>query len=153
MQEAARAIFGERALHAEMQAKLHYALLHPPADAPAMARNMAHEAEARNVSAAFVDALLAALDSISAHAERIDDSARSLVREIDIAFRKSRLEQDRGFSLDVGQGWPASAVWRDAPCPNGFRRRSFCRRNFSPASCAPPEPVPARRAVLRQQGG
>ena len=138
VQEAARAIFGERALHAEMQAKLHYALLHPPADAPAMARNMAHEAEARNVSAAFVDALLAALDSISAHAERIDDSARSLVREIDIAFRKSRLEQDRGFSLDVGQGLASLRRLAGRALPE----------RLSPAQLLPEKLLPRHLALL-----
>lgn len=105
VQDAARAIFGERALHAEVQAKLHHALLHPPADASELARSMAHEAEARQVSAAFIDTLLASLTSISAHSERMDETARSLVREIDLAFRASRLEQDKGlgFSIDVGQ--------------------------------------------------
>lgn len=105
VQDAARAIFGEHALHAEVQAKLHHALLHPPADASELARSMAHEAEARDVSAAFIDALLASLTSISAHSERMDETARSLVREIDLAFRASRLERDKaqGFGIDVGQ--------------------------------------------------
>lgn len=142
VQEAARAIFGERALHAEMQAKLHHALLHPPEDAPAMARNMAHEARARNVSAVFVDTLLAALDSISAHAERIDDSARSLVREIDIAFRKSRLEQDRSFGLDVGQSLTSLRRLAERALPEGFSPTQLLPEKLLPEKLLPRRLVP-----------
>ncbi|MFR0874684.1 MAG: hypothetical protein ACLSHC_08795 [Bilophila wadsworthia] len=45
--EAAQAIFGERALHAELQAKLHYALLNPPSDPADIARDMANQADAQ----------------------------------------------------------------------------------------------------------
>ena len=106
VQEAAKAIFGERALHAEVQAKLHHALLHPPANAAEIARSMAQQAAAQKVSAAFVNTMLAALASIGSHAERIDEKAQALVRDIEWAFRKSCLEQGEGwgFGLNMGEG-------------------------------------------------
>lgn len=104
VQEAAEAIFGERALHAEVQAKLHAALLTPPSDPAAIARDMAHQAEAQKVSSVFVDAMLRALSTIGGQEERVDEKARSLVEDIEWAFRTSRLERGgRGFGLNVGE--------------------------------------------------
>ncbi len=116
VQEAALAIFGERALHAEVQAKLHHALLYPPANAPEIARSMAHQAEAQKVSASFVNAMLAALASISSHAERIDEHAQALVRDIDWAFRKSCLERDESwrFGLGINVGESLTGLYRFA---------------------------------------
>ncbi|MEG2005318.1 MAG: dynamin family protein, partial [Bilophila sp.] len=116
VQEAASAIFGERALHAEVQAKLHHALLNPPSDPTDIARDMANQAEAQKVSAAFVETMLTALASISAHAERVDARSRSLVRDIDWAFRKSHLErgEGKGFGFGFNVGESLSGLYRMA---------------------------------------
>lgn len=60
-QNACRDIFGEQALHAELQAKLHYALLAPPRDPLELARRMAEQAEAENVDPALLRSLLTVL--------------------------------------------------------------------------------------------
>lgn len=116
VQEAMSAIFGERALHAELQAKLHYALLNPPSDPTDIARDMAHQADAQKVSASFVEAMLAALVSISAHAERMDARSQSLVRDIEWAFRKSSLERSegRGFGFGINVGESLSGLYHMA---------------------------------------
>ena len=101
VQEAAQAIFGERALHAELQAKLHYALLNPPSDPADIARDMANQADAQKVSSTFVDTMLKALSRIGGQEERIDEKARSLVNDIEWAFRKSRLERSAGRGIGL----------------------------------------------------
>ena len=115
VQEAARAIFGERALHAELQAKLHYALLHPPKNPADIAADMAHQAEAQKVSSAFVDAMLKALASIGQHAERVDEQAQALVRDIERAFRASSLEKEaQGFGLGITVSESLGGLYRMA---------------------------------------
>ena len=111
VQEAASAIFGERAFHAELQAKLHHALLHPPANPAEIARSMAHQAEVQKVSASFVDSVLKALASIGAHAERIDDRSRSLMGDIELAFRNSDLRR-AGFGLGVSVSESLGGLYR-----------------------------------------
>lgn len=93
--EATQAIFGERAMHAEVQAKLHYALLHPPVNATEIASTMAQQAKDQQVSATFIHTMLVALSSISSHAERIDKDAQNLVHDIEWAFRKDSLEEEQ----------------------------------------------------------
>lgn len=144
VQDAARAIFGERALHAEVQAKLHHALLNPPADTSELARSMAHEAEARQVSAAFIDTLLTSLTSISAHSERMDESARSLVREIDLAFRASRLEQARGlsFPIDVGQSLTRLRRLAERALPDSLSPANLLPKQLLPTHLLPTHLLP-----------
>lgn len=116
VQEAAQAIFGERALHAELQAKLHYALLNPPSDPADIARDMANQADAQKVSSTFVDTMLKALSRIGGQEERIDEKARSLVNDIEWAFRKSRLERSagRGIGLGLNVGESLGELYRKA---------------------------------------
>ena len=115
VQEAAEAIFGERALHAALQAKLHYALLNPPSDPAAIARDMANQAEAQKVSASFVDAMLRALSIIGGQEERVDEKARSLVDDIEWAFRKARLERGgRSLTLGINVGESLGGLYRMA---------------------------------------
>ena len=102
VQEAAQAIFGERALHAELQAKLHYALLNPPSNPAEIARDMANQAEAQKVSSSFVDTMLKELSRIGGQEERLDEKAQSLVNDIEWAFRKSRLEHSAGKGIGLG---------------------------------------------------
>lgn len=132
VQEAVEAIFGERALHAEVQAKLHYALLHPPANPAEMARDMANQAEAQKVSASFVETMLNALASIGAHQERMDEKAQSLVRDIEWAFRRSCLEHgtEHGFSLSMHVGEGLNSLYRLATGMLPSRRE--VRNWFSP---------------------
>lgn len=111
VQEAASAIFGERAFHAELQAKLHHALLHPPVDPAEIARDMAHQAEAQKVSTSFVDTMLKALASIGAHTERIDERSRSLMGDIELAFRNSDLRR-AGFGLGVSVSESLGGLYR-----------------------------------------
>lgn len=116
VQEAAEAIFGERALHAELQAKLHYALLNPPSDPAEIARDMANQADAQKVSSTFVDTMLKALSLIGGHEERVDEKAQSLVNDIEWAFRKSRLERSagRGIGLGLNVGESLGGLYRMA---------------------------------------
>ena len=116
VQEAAQAILGERALHAELQAKLHYALLNPPSDPADIARDMANQADAQKVSSTFVDTMLKALSRIGGQEERIDEKARSLVNDIEWAFRKSRLERSagRGIGLGLNVGESLGELYRKA---------------------------------------
>lgn len=116
VQEAAEAIFGERALHAELQAKLHYALLNPPSDSAEIARDMANQADAQKVSSTFVDTMLKALSLIGGHEERVDEKAQSLVNDIEWAFRKSRLERSagRGIGLGLNVGESLGGLYRMA---------------------------------------
>lgn len=116
VQEAAEAIFGERALHAELQAKLHYALLNPPSDPAEIARDMANQADAQKVSSTFVDTMLKALSLIGRHEERVDEKAQSLVNDIEWAFRKSRLERSagRGIGLGLNVGESLGGLYRMA---------------------------------------
>ncbi len=116
VQEAAQAIFGERALHAELQAKLHYALLNPPSDPAEIARDMANQADAQKVSSSFVDTMLKALSRIGGHEERVDERAQSLVNDIEWAFRKSRLERSagRGIGLGLNVGESLGGLYRMA---------------------------------------
>ena len=93
VQEACRAIFGEQGLHAETQAKLHHALLHPPVNPQVIARHMARQAEEQKVASAFVDTMLTALSSIASHEERLDVQGRQLVCEIGWAFRRSAFDE------------------------------------------------------------
>lgn len=132
VQEAAEAIFGERALHAEIQAKLHYALLHPPTNPAEMARDMANQAETQKVSASFVETMLNALASIGAHQERVDEKAQSLVRDIEWAFRRSCLEHsaEHGFSFSAHVGEGLNSLYRLATGMLPTRRE--VRNWFSP---------------------
>ncbi len=116
VQEAAEAIFGERALHAELQAKLHYALLNPPSDPAEIARDMANQADAQKVSSTFVDTMLKALSLIGGHEERVDEKAQSLVNDIEWAFRKSRLDRSagRGIGLGLNVGESLGGLYRMA---------------------------------------
>lgn len=129
VQEAASAIFGDRAFHAEVQAKLHYALLNPPANPAEIARDMAHQAEAQKVSAAFVDTMLKALASIGAHAERIDERSRSLMGDIELAFRNSDLRR-AGFGLGVSVSESLGGLYRLAT--GIFPSRKELGRWFAP---------------------
>lgn len=114
-QDATRAIFGERALHAGIQAKLHFALLNPPTNAPEIARSMAEQAEEQKVAASFVDTMLKALASLTEHTEGVDESAQELVREIEWAFRRSWIEQNasKGF-LNFNMGERLTNLCRQA---------------------------------------
>ena len=116
VQEAAEAIFGERALHAELQAKLHYALMNPPSDPAEIARDMANQADAQKVSSTFVATMLKALSLIGGHEERVDEKAQSLVNDIEWAFRKSRLERSagRGIGLGLNVGESLGGLYRMA---------------------------------------
>lgn len=90
-----RRIFGERALHAGMQARFHHALLHPPERPEELAASLAAEAVAEQVSAEQVRALLAGLEELCRRREHADGVARRLREAIDIAFAAERLERRR----------------------------------------------------------
>lgn len=102
VQEAAQATSGECTLHAEPQARLHCALLNPPSDPADIARDMANQADARKVSSTFMDAVLKAPSCIGGQEKRIGKKARSLVNDIEQAFRKSRLEHSVGRGIGPG---------------------------------------------------
>ncbi len=94
-------IFGERALSADMQARFHHALLHPPADPLALAASLAREAVEERVSGEQVEALLRGLDAWRRRRDQVDDVARLAREAIDLAFaeehlarRRQRLEKD-----------------------------------------------------------
>ncbi|MFR1533308.1 MAG: dynamin family protein [Bilophila wadsworthia] len=128
VQEAAQAIFGERALHAELQAKLHYALLNPPSDPADIARDMANQADAQKVSSTFVDTMLKALSRIGGQEERSTKGA-SLVNDIEWAFRKSRLERSAAGAsawLNVGKA-SRTLPQQPASCLPGRKSRAGSR--------------------------
>lgn len=90
-----RRIFGERALHAGMQARFHHALLNPPEHPEELAASLAAEAVVEQVSAEQVRALLAGLEELCRRREHADAVARRLREAIDIAFAAERLERRR----------------------------------------------------------
>ncbi len=124
VQDAVSAIFGERAFHAELQAKLHYALLNPPANPAEIAKDMAYQAALQKVSTTFVESMLKAIASICAHTERIDETSRSLMEDIELAFHKASPRQ-KGFGLNLHVGESLGELYRLAteilPSRNGLR--------------------------------
>ena len=104
-QEAAVAIFGERAFHAALQAKLHYALLHPPIAPGRIAQELARQAEEQEVSASFIQSMLEALRCIG----KTGEGERRLSDELELAFHPERepylleqLGQAVGHTLGAG---------------------------------------------------
>lgn len=77
---------------------------------------MANQADAQKVSSTFVDTMLKALSRIGGQEERIDEKARSLVNDIEWAFRKSRLERSagRGIGLGLNVGESLGELYRKA---------------------------------------
>ncbi len=111
-QEACRAVFGEQGLHAQIQAKLHYALLHPPKDPLNIAKHMAEQAEAQKVSASFVESMLSALHAMASHKERLGVQGIELVREIAVAFQRSRFDDmhQNGLTLQLSSMYKRAAL-------------------------------------------
>ena len=85
VQDAAVSIFGEQAFHALIQAKLHYALLHPPVDPIAIARDMARQAVLQEVSVPFLRTMLGALKQI-ANGHGTGPESDELILAIEAAF-------------------------------------------------------------------
>ena len=94
-QSVVRRIFGERALHAGMQARFHHALLNPPSRPAELAASLAREAVAEQVSADQIKALLSGLEELCRRRPAADAVARRLREAIDIAFAEQRLERRR----------------------------------------------------------
>lgn len=104
-QNVLRRIFGERALHADMQARFHSALLSPqlcfashPAvhskDFEQLAQSLVCAAVDEKVAGDVIDALLAGLDELAGHS-RSSEKARCLRELIEIAFAEEKLEHRR----------------------------------------------------------
>lgn len=110
-QSVLRRIFGERALHADMQARFHSALLRPEGQTKPLAANVVTENVAaenlesmaeslvgaavdEKVAGEVIDALLSGLDELARHS-RSSEKARCLRELIEISFAEERLEHRR----------------------------------------------------------
>lgn len=93
VQEACRLILGEQALHARLQAKLHFALLNPPdlKETRNLARRMATQVHEEGLPSSSVNALMQALNHVLP-TDEVTENARRLLPELESTFRRDGTE-------------------------------------------------------------
>lgn len=116
-QEACRNIFGDRALHAELQAKLHYALLHPPTDPAKLLAETARRSQEQNIPRPTLDALLHALALFTDPDMPGDGKACAIARRAQEIFKPADVDTE--------------------PVPSLFTLKARIIRWFREATCPP----------------
>lgn len=161
-QEACRLFFGEQALHAKLQATLHYALLHPPTirDTVRLARHMADQATAEQISSTTVSTLLQALRHVTpgmqpeghsnSHSPKASPisatqnlAAQTLLRDIEAAFTPESASEWSDTS-----GFDVEARLSDL-CRRAARQLGLLSDKDTPPKITPPDPE-LTRAGLEQ---
>lgn len=95
LQEVVRDIFGEKALHASLQAKLHYALLHPATEPEKLVASL--NADMADVSPEQAEALLRGLDTLCDQREHMDHALQNLRESLAEASDSARRRQNNAF--------------------------------------------------------
>ncbi len=148
VQEACRKLFGDRALHAEFQAKLHYALLHPPSDPSVPISETARLIREKNFPRSEVDALLDALalfeDPDMPGAERLCALTREATDAVGTGIGSSAAGPARSMGACLGTWYRKAAC--TLPCLK--RRESRPSGRHSTRKDENPETAAARLADL-----
>ncbi len=130
-QEACRKLFGDRALHAELQAKLHHALLRPPSDPSVLIAETARLIKANDLPRSEVDALLDALalfaDPDMPGAERLCALTREATDAVNTGVAPSEAGSARSMGARFGRWWRKTA-WTLPGLRNRENRTSVPRQ-------------------------
>ncbi len=102
--EALDTVFGEAAADAEMQARFHYALLHPAGQPEAVAGRLAEATLEEGVATDRIGSFLAALDGLCGKTRYPAERGRRLHEIVRLAFAEKSIEERRSFLEDTGIG-------------------------------------------------
>ncbi|MBO4317446.1 MAG: dynamin family protein [Mailhella sp.] len=102
--DALGSVFGEAAADSEMQARFHYALLHPTRQAEAVAGRLAEAALEESVAAERIESFLAALDDLCGKTRYPAENGRRLHEIVRLTFAEKNIEERRSLLEGTAMG-------------------------------------------------